>query len=130
MKNVRGSEYFPYPLYILLLCFIFICYFFALSIERTCPDLHFTTDYILYNLFFWNGWSHQCGIRFFFSHTIEKLGRTLEPCSKGTNEQHASDSLLHYSTCSFTYQQQNRTMANDFQIISTTDKHLILSNMW
>ncbi len=24
-------------------------YFFALSIERTRPDLHFTTDYILYN---------------------------------------------------------------------------------
>ncbi len=24
--------------------------FFALSIEQTCADLHFTTDYILYNL--------------------------------------------------------------------------------
>ncbi len=24
-------------------------FFFALSIERTCPDLHFTTDYTLYN---------------------------------------------------------------------------------
>ncbi len=23
--------------------------FFALSIERTCPDLHFTTDYTLYD---------------------------------------------------------------------------------
>ncbi len=34
-------------IYSLVLCFIF--YFFALSIERTCPDLHFTTDYILYN---------------------------------------------------------------------------------
>ncbi len=32
-------------IYSLVLCFIF----FALSIERTCPDLHFTTDYILYN---------------------------------------------------------------------------------
>ncbi len=32
--------------YILLL---FIFYFFALSIERTCPDLHFTTDYTLYD---------------------------------------------------------------------------------
>ncbi len=40
-------------------CFIayFIFYFiiiiiiiiFALSIERTCPDLHFTTDYTLYD---------------------------------------------------------------------------------
>ncbi len=28
-------------------CFIFI--YFALSIERTCPDLHFTTDYTLYD---------------------------------------------------------------------------------
>ncbi len=28
---------------------IIICYFFALSIERTCPDLHFTTDYTLYD---------------------------------------------------------------------------------
>ncbi len=32
---------------ILLLLFFFI--FFALSIERTCPDLHFTTDYTLYD---------------------------------------------------------------------------------
>ncbi len=31
-------------IYSLVLCFIF-----ALSIEQTCPDLHFTTDYILYN---------------------------------------------------------------------------------
>ncbi len=34
-------------------CFIFIIFFllffFALSIERTCPDLHFTTDYTLYD---------------------------------------------------------------------------------
>ncbi len=28
-------------------CLIFL--FFALSIERTCPDLHFTTDYTLYD---------------------------------------------------------------------------------
>ncbi len=35
-----------------------------------------------------NGWSHQCDLRFFFSRTIEKLGRTcdqigrtLEPCT-------------------------------------------------
>ncbi len=35
---------------ILLLCFyLFIFFFFALSIERTCPDLHFTTDYTLYD---------------------------------------------------------------------------------
>ncbi len=34
-------------IYSLVLCFIFI--FFALSIERTCPDLHFTTDYTLYD---------------------------------------------------------------------------------
>jgi len=32
----------------ILLCYVFL-FFFALSIERTCPDLHFTTDYILYN---------------------------------------------------------------------------------
>ncbi len=29
--------------------FIIIFYFFALSIERTCPDLYFTTDYTLYD---------------------------------------------------------------------------------
>ncbi len=34
-------------IYSLVLCFIKKK--FALSIERTCPDLHFTTDYILYN---------------------------------------------------------------------------------
>ncbi len=28
---------------------IIIIIFFALSIERTCPDLHFTTDYTLYD---------------------------------------------------------------------------------
>ncbi len=28
---------------------IIIYFFFALSIERTCPDLHFTTDYTLYD---------------------------------------------------------------------------------
>ncbi len=28
---------------------IIILFFFALSIERTCPDLHFTTDYTLYD---------------------------------------------------------------------------------
>ncbi len=38
--------------YFYLYLYIFSCVmfnFFALSIERTCPDLHFTTDYILYN---------------------------------------------------------------------------------
>ncbi len=35
-------------IYSLVLCFIFFFFFFfALSIERTCPDLHFTTDYTL-----------------------------------------------------------------------------------
>ncbi len=37
----------PIFIYILLCYVLFI--FFALSIERTCPDLYFTTDYILYN---------------------------------------------------------------------------------
>ncbi len=34
----------------LIFIYILLCYvsFFVLSIERTCPDLHFTTDYILY----------------------------------------------------------------------------------
>ncbi len=36
-------------IYSLVLCFIFYFIFFALSIERTCPDLHFTTDYTLYD---------------------------------------------------------------------------------
>ncbi len=35
-------------IYSLVLCFIFFT-FFALSIERTCPDLHFTTDYTMYD---------------------------------------------------------------------------------
>ncbi len=34
-------------IYIIILCYV--SFFFALSIEQTCPDLHFTTDYILYN---------------------------------------------------------------------------------
>ncbi len=29
--------------------FHLLLYFFALSIERTRPDLHFTTDYTLYD---------------------------------------------------------------------------------
>ncbi len=36
----------PTFMYILLCCVSY----FALSTERTSPDLHFTTDYILYNL--------------------------------------------------------------------------------
>ncbi len=36
---------------IFMFMFILVCCvtYFALSIERTWPDLHFTTDYILYN---------------------------------------------------------------------------------
>ncbi len=38
-------------LFLPIFIYILLCYvlFFALSIERTCPDLHFSTDYILYN---------------------------------------------------------------------------------
>ncbi len=41
-------------LLLMLFLFYFLFYhyyyfFFALSIERTCPDLHFTTDYTLYD---------------------------------------------------------------------------------
>ncbi len=32
-----------------MLFFLFYLNFFTLSIERTCPDLHFTTDYTLYD---------------------------------------------------------------------------------
>ncbi len=32
-----------------IIIIIFFIIFFALSIERTCPDLHFTTDYTLYD---------------------------------------------------------------------------------
>ncbi len=28
---------------------MFFFFFFAQSIERTCPDLHFTADYTLYD---------------------------------------------------------------------------------
>ncbi len=38
-------NFLPIFIYILLCCVTY----FALSIERTRPDLHFTTDYILYN---------------------------------------------------------------------------------
>ncbi len=39
------------PIFIYIFsCVMFHCFiFFALSIERTCPDLHFTTDYTLYD---------------------------------------------------------------------------------
>ncbi len=32
-----------------LFVFLFFILFFALSIEQTCPDLHFNTDYTLYD---------------------------------------------------------------------------------
>ncbi len=35
--------------YFYFLFYYYYYYFFALSIERTCPDLHFTTDYTLYD---------------------------------------------------------------------------------
>ncbi len=35
--------------YFIIIIIIIIIYFFALSIERTCPDLHITTDYTLYD---------------------------------------------------------------------------------
>ncbi len=40
--------YCPVLCFIVLLPFMLFL-FFALSIERTCPDLHFTTDYTLYD---------------------------------------------------------------------------------
>ncbi len=39
-----------YVLYLCILSYVVLQYF-ALSIERTWPDLHFTTDYILYQWF-------------------------------------------------------------------------------
>ncbi len=46
-------SYFYSHLYLYIFsCVMFHCFiliFFALSIERTCPDLHFTTDYTLYD---------------------------------------------------------------------------------
>ncbi len=41
--------FYTYLYLYILSCVMFHFYFFALSIERTCPDVHFTTDYILYN---------------------------------------------------------------------------------
>ncbi len=38
-----------YVIFIFYFIIIIYFYFFALSIERTCPDLHFTTDYTLYD---------------------------------------------------------------------------------
>ncbi len=35
--------------YVIFIFYFIIIFFFALSIERTCPDLHFTTDYTLYD---------------------------------------------------------------------------------
>ncbi len=36
-------------LFYYLFYYYYYYFFFALSIERTCPDLHFTTDYTLYD---------------------------------------------------------------------------------
>ncbi len=36
-------------LFYFIIIIINCIYLFALSIERTCPDLHFTTDYTLYD---------------------------------------------------------------------------------
>ncbi len=57
--NFIICSYFHSHLYLYIFsCVMFHCflyyffisfYFFALSIERTCPDLHFTTDYTLYD---------------------------------------------------------------------------------
>ncbi len=47
-----SAQYTVLHILFLPILYIFSCvmfHFFALSIERTCPDLHFTTDYILYN---------------------------------------------------------------------------------
>ncbi len=38
-----------YFIFYFIIIIIFFIIFFALSIERTCPDLHFTTDYTLYD---------------------------------------------------------------------------------
>ncbi len=38
-----------YVILILFSILLLLLLFFALSIERTCPDLHFTTDYTLYD---------------------------------------------------------------------------------
>ncbi len=38
-----------YVIFILFSILLLLFNFFALSIERTCPDLHFTTDYTLYD---------------------------------------------------------------------------------
>ncbi len=38
-----------YFIFYFIIIIIYFIYFFALSIERTCPDLHFTTDYTLYD---------------------------------------------------------------------------------
>ncbi len=43
------TPYFYLNLYLYIFSCVMFLFFFALSIERTCPDLHFTTDYILYN---------------------------------------------------------------------------------
>ncbi len=44
---LKRRYFLPIFMYILL-CYVSVTYF-ALSIERTWPDLHFTTNYILYN---------------------------------------------------------------------------------
>ncbi len=58
-ESLNNSTYIYIYIYSLVLCFIVLLlmlflfyyyyYYFALSIERTCPDLHFTTDYTLYD---------------------------------------------------------------------------------
>ncbi len=48
LEFVLYIYFLPIFMYILLCCDTY----FALSIERTCPDLHFTTDYILFTFTF------------------------------------------------------------------------------
>ncbi len=42
-------SYFNFILTYIYIYSLVLCFIFALSIEWICPDLHFTTDYILYN---------------------------------------------------------------------------------
>ncbi len=51
LHNVLYCTFYSLFYFFYLYLYIFSCVvtYFVLSIERTCPDSHFTTDYILYN---------------------------------------------------------------------------------
>ncbi len=90
MHNVLLFSYFYFILTYIIYCLLcYVSFFYALSIERTCPDLHFTTDYICQEsrpgvlLLIARGrhlpssWTHQLHSTHLFTHTSLPAGLNL-----------------------------------------------------